>query len=146
MMMIELVTTKCNNRKIIEFADDFSAAGKLKLFLQWWTILTEIGSKFGHFSEPTKSWLIAKCETHAFGKKLLKNTKIKITNSGERYVRSVIDTITFAKIYADETVPKWISEIKFLSQISKIELQAAYDCFWFKTQSYLPYAYTTQHK
>ena len=39
MMMVELVSTKRDDIKMVAFADDFSAAGKLKSLLQWWTTL-----------------------------------------------------------------------------------------------------------
>ena len=48
MMMIKLVTTKCDDIKMVAFADGFSAAGKLRFFFQWWTALLEIGPKFGY--------------------------------------------------------------------------------------------------
>ena len=35
MMMVELVSTKCDDIKMVEFVDNFSAAGKLKSLLQW---------------------------------------------------------------------------------------------------------------
>ena len=35
MMMVELVSTKCGDTKIV-------AAGKLKSLLQWWTTLLEV--------------------------------------------------------------------------------------------------------
>ena len=48
-MMIELVTTRCDDIKMVVFADDFSAAGKLTSLLQWRTTLLEIGPKFGYY-------------------------------------------------------------------------------------------------
>ena len=55
--------------KIVAFADGFSAAGKFKFFLQWWTALLEVGPKFVFFPEPTKSWLTTHFETHGLGKR-----------------------------------------------------------------------------
>ena len=86
MMMIELVTTRCDDIKIVAFADDFSAAGKLTFLLQWWKTLIEIGSKFGYYPEPKKSWPITKLETHTLAKEVFETTKVKITNSGKRYI------------------------------------------------------------
>ena len=63
MMMVELVSTKRDDKKMVAFADDFSAAGKLKSLLQWWTTLIEVEPKFGYFPEPAKSWLVIKLET-----------------------------------------------------------------------------------
>ena len=37
---------------MVAFADDFSAVGKLKSLLQWWTTLLQVGPKFGYFREP----------------------------------------------------------------------------------------------
>ena len=57
----------------------------------------EVGLKFGYFPEPAKSRLITKPETHAIGKELFKDTKVKITNSGKRFLGSVIGKFTFKK-------------------------------------------------
>ena len=114
---------------MVAFADDFSAVGKLKSLLQWWTTFLQVGPKFGYFPEPTKSWLIAKSETHTIRKKIFKDTKVKITNSGKRFLGSVIGIFTFKKKYIDEIVSQWISKIEVLSQIAKVEPQAAYCCF-----------------
>ena len=99
---------------MVAFAGDFSAAGKLKSLLQWWAILLEIELKFSYFPEPAKSWLIVKPETHAIEKELSKDTKIKIKNSGKRFLGSVIGIFTFKKQYVDEIVSQWISEIEVL--------------------------------
>ena len=52
------------------------------------------------------------------------------------------------KFRVDEVVSQWKFEIEVLSQIAKVEPQAAYCCFTtgFKHKGYLLYAYSTQHK
>ena len=102
---------------MVAIADDFSAAGKLKSLLQWWTTLPELGPTFRNFPEPAKSWLITKPETHA----LFKYVKVKIKNSGKGFLRSVIGTFTFKKQYVDKIVSKSIYEIEVLSQIANAE-------------------------
>ena len=67
-MMIEISNHECDDIKMVTFADDFTAAEKLKSVCQWWTKLLEIGPKFGYFPEPRKLWLITKFETHSIGK------------------------------------------------------------------------------
>ena len=42
------------------YADDFSSAGNLQNLRRWWSVLTEVGPKFGRYPEPTKTWLVAK--------------------------------------------------------------------------------------
>ena len=91
--------------------------------------MIEEGPKFGYFPEPAKSWLVTKLETHAIGNKVFKDKTAKITNSSKRFLELVIGTFTFKKQYIGETVSQWISEIEVLSQISKVERQAAYCCF-----------------
>ena len=88
MMMVDLVSTKCDDIKMAVFTDDFSAAGKLKSLLQWWTRLPELGPKFGYFPEPAKSWLITKPEKHAIGKELFKDNKFreKVPRVSYRYI------------------------------------------------------------
>ena len=121
MVMVELVSTKCVDIKMVAFADGFSAAAKLKSLSQWWTTLLEAGPKFGYFPKLAKSWFITKPETHSIGKELFKDTNVKITNSGKRFLGSAIGTFTFKKQDADEIVSQWISEIEVLSQIAKVE-------------------------
>ena len=76
-MMVDLVSTKYDDIKMAAFTDDFSAAGKLKSFLQWWITLLELGPKFGYLPEPAKSWLITKPEKHPIGKELFKDNKFR---------------------------------------------------------------------
>ena len=79
---------------MIAFAVDFSAAEKLKFFLQWWTTLLEVGTKFSYLPEPTISWLITKPETNAIGKELFKDTKF----------RKKVPKVSYRYIYIQKTV------------------------------------------
>ena len=128
-LIIELVTTRCDDIKMVAIADNFSAAGKLTSLLQWCTTLLEIGPNFGYYPEPKKSWLSTTVETHTCAKEVFETTKVKITNSGKRYLGSVLGTLSFKREYVNELVTQWISEIEVLNQIAKIEQQAAYCCF-----------------
>ena len=59
---------------------------------------------------------------HTLGKELLKNNKIKTTDSSKRFLRSAIGTFTFREKYAGEIASQWISEIEALSKIAKGEI------------------------
>ena len=48
------------NSKEVVFVDDCSVAGSLKNFKDYWDKLTTIGSKYGYFLKPKKSYLIVK--------------------------------------------------------------------------------------
>ena len=127
--MVELLSTKCDDLKLVPFANDFSATEKLKSLLQWWAILLELGPKFGYFSEPAKYWLITNYETNSIGKELCRDTKLKKINSGKRFLGSAIGKFIFKKQYIYEIASQWLSKIKVLSHIPKVEPQAAYCCF-----------------
>ena len=66
---------------------------------------------------------------HTIRKIFFKDTKVKITNSSKRFLGSVIGIFTFKKQCIYEIVSQWISKIEVLSQIAKVEPQAAYCCF-----------------
>ena len=63
---------------------------------------------------PTKLWFITKFETHALEKTIFKSNKVKITNSGERHLGSVLGTVTFNKQCIHEIVSQCISEMEAL--------------------------------
>ena len=53
-----------NNMLIAILSNEYSAnvyaARNLQDLRRWWSVLTEIGPKFGYYPEPTKSWLLVK--------------------------------------------------------------------------------------
>ena len=77
---------------------------------------------------PQNRGLSQSCETHAIVKERFKDTKVKIKNSGKRFLGSVIGAFTLKKHYVDEIVSQYIFEIEVLSQIAKVEPQAGYCC------------------
>ena len=60
-MLIDILSNDIlSNVNIMAYADDFSAAENLKDLRRWWSVLTEIGPKFGYYPEPTKTRLVVK--------------------------------------------------------------------------------------
>ena len=76
---------------------------------------------------------------HTLGKELLKNNKIKTTDSSKRFLRSAIGTFTFKEQYAGEIASQWIPEIEALSQIAKEETPISLLQNWYMYN----YIYTT---
>ena len=111
------------------YPDEFSAARKLQDRRRWWSALTEIGSKFGYYPEPTKIWLavelcvLKKVESVYFG------TKIKITTEGHRYLGKSVGRRKFKDLYITKKVNEFISQLELLSKIAAIEPQSAYCVF-----------------
>ena len=58
--LLEFINLNDMNTKAVVFSDDFSVADSLNSIKDYWDKLTAIGSKYGCFPKPTKSYLIAK--------------------------------------------------------------------------------------
>ena len=74
-MLIDILVNEYNaNVNVVAYADDFSTAGNLQDLRRWWSVLTEIGPKFGYFIEPTKAWLVVNsCASEAVGSVFFRN-------------------------------------------------------------------------
>ena len=60
-ILIDIVVTSTKSQvRVLAYADDFSAAGKLDDLRKWRDTLTIICPKFGYYPEPTKTWLVIK--------------------------------------------------------------------------------------
>ena len=114
MMMTEIVTTKCEKKKMVAFVDDFSAAEKLKSLLQWWATLFKIGPKFGYFPEPTKSWLVTKFEILALGKKYFQIFQSKYSKFWQ-----MVSRFSYRYSCIQEKVRWWNSTTKFWVRLQR---------------------------
>ena len=109
------------NVNVMGYADDFSAAGNLQDLRRWWSVLTEIGPKFGYYPEPTKTWLEVKPCASDKVKSVFFETKIKITTEGRRYLGGSVGTRKFKDLCITTKVNEWISKLELLSKIPAIE-------------------------
>ena len=112
------------------YADDSSAAGKLREMRKWWDILFKTGPKFGYFPKPSKTVLILKDpESYDLAVELFGDTEIEISRTGERHLGAVIGSTTFRSDYVTKKVSKWIEDVNDLSKIAKEEPQVAYSAY-----------------
>ena len=112
------------------YADDSSAAGKLREMRKWWDILYNTGPKFGYFPKPSKTVLILKDpELYDLAVELFGDTQIEISRSGERHLGAVIGSDAFRKTYVTNKVNKWVDDVTDLSKIAKEEPQIAYSAY-----------------
>ena len=91
--------------------------------------MCELGPKFGYFPEPKKSWLIVKSDCLDKAIHIFNNTNIQITTQGKWHLGAALGTSQFRNEYIIEKINKWVEELHVLSEIAKIEPQAAYTCF-----------------
>ena len=58
--LLDFISVSELNPKEVAFADDFTVAGKLSSIKDYWSHVTSIGSKYGHFPKASKSYLIVR--------------------------------------------------------------------------------------
>ena len=90
----------------------------------------QIRSEIGYFSEQTKSWLIVKSNCSDKAIHIFNDANIQITTQGRGHLRAVLSTSQFRTEYIMEKINKWVEELHVLSEIAKIERQAAYSCIF----------------
>ncbi len=115
--------------KQVWFADDATAAGKLRALLQWWQHLTEIGPAFGYYPNASKTHLVVKPDLMNEAERMFANTKVQVTPQGQRHLGAAIGTPSFAEEYVSLKVDKWSAEISALSTLALSQPHAAYAAF-----------------
>ena len=76
--------------KEVAFADDFKRAGKINGIRLFWHTLVNIGTKFGYYPKPSKSYLIVKEGHSERANEIFGNLDIKVTAAGQRHLGSII--------------------------------------------------------
>ena len=111
------------------FADDSSAAGRLRRLRRWWDVLTERGRAFGYLVNAKKSVLVIKEECLLEARNLFQNTGIKITSDGARYLGTAIGSSAFKEDYGKSRVENWVCEVERLAVIAWTQPQTTYSAF-----------------
>ena len=116
--------------KSAAYADDLTAAGKLRSLRRWWDKLCEIGPSFGYYPNAVKTWIIVKSDDLIpQANEIFSGPGVKITSEGKRHLGAALGKDSFRKSYVKEKVNDWIEEIKVLSNIAKTEPKSAYAAF-----------------
>ena len=130
MMIIEATSHLPSTRtRVVAYADDFSAAGSVENLVYWWQTLCDLGPKFGYYPQASKSWLIVKPTVMTKAKRMFEGTHIQITQNGKRHLGAIVGSLAYRNEFLSEKVNRWYNEIRLLSEIARIEPQAAYSCF-----------------
>ena len=112
------------------YADDSTAAGKLRELRKWWDTLYNTGPKYGYFPKPSKTILILKDrQFYDEAVTLFEHTEIEITLSGERHLGAVIGSQEHRDEYVKKKIRKWVKDVEQLASIAKDEPQNAYTAF-----------------
>ena len=56
----------------------------------WWDRIVALGSGYGYFANPSKTWLVVKPEYHMLAVDIFNGTGVNITAEGKRYLGSAV--------------------------------------------------------
>ena len=117
LMVLDITNTKTYSVAImVEYADDFSAAGSISSLKYWWDTLWELGPKFNYFPEPAKSWLTVKSNCSDKAVQIFKNTNIQITTQGKRHLDAALGRSKLRDEYIMEKINTiWNNPLKHIS-------------------------------
>ena len=108
-------------------ADDACGVGTLEGLKVWFDKLTELGKRYGYYVNASKSWVILKNEQLLDKAKVIfKDTEVKFTTKGKRYLGSYVGSGTSQADYCQDKVKTWSEELERLCQVAKSNPQVAY--------------------
>ena len=111
------------------FADDATAGGSLIGLSNWWSRLVSLGPAYGYFVNADKTWLIVKAESLSTAERIFAGCGVNITVEGKRHLGAAIGSRSFVKQYIVEKVNYWVSCVRRLSQIARVQPHVAYSAF-----------------
>ena len=111
------------------YADDATAAGKIRKLKDWWNALVSLGPKFGYHVNASKTHLITKECHRATADAVFGDTEVKITADKKLHLGASLGTTSFTELYVKNKVEKWCKELLHLSSIAETHPQAAYAGF-----------------
>ena len=112
--------------KQVWYADDAVAVGRMTVLCVWWKKLTILGPKYGHFPNPSKTWLVTKEGLCHSATSIFDSTGVNVTPDGRPYLRAAIGSPAFISTYVETKVAGWIASLRILGDIALSQLHAAY--------------------
>ena len=111
------------------YADDVSAGGRTPDLRVWWDSLVSCGPHFGYNPNPGKTWLVVMPEHLPAADEHFRDSGVNITTQGHRHLGAPLGSKSFVEEFIRDKISHWGSEIKRLSEITKVQPQAAYAVF-----------------
>ena len=115
--------------KQVAYADDLCGAGRLTSLHNWWLQITKKGPLLGYHPNAEKSWLVVKPGQLDEARKIFKDSGVKITSDGRKYLGGFIGSQTGRREYVNNLIEKWSSQLLTLSEIAKTEPHSAFTGF-----------------
>ena len=96
--------------------------------LNYWTQLTYIRLKYGHFPKASKSYLTVKEDHLPNATTLFDNSNVNITAEGKKHFGVTVGSDNYKREYID-LVKDWNSQLCMLPTLGESQPQAAYSAF-----------------
>jgi hypothetical protein len=141
--LIKALLEIANPAFLVAFADDITGAGSIEQLAAWWKRLNDYGPKYGYFPKAEKSFLIVKEEHYEKARRIFEGTSVCVTYAGKRHLGAVIGSEEYKEQYINESVDRWVNELQILSEIARIQPQAAYSAYIYGFKSKFTYAMRT---
>ena len=122
---IQSLRTSTPGVKQVWLADDSAADGQIVQFYNWYNHLSQEGKRYCYLVNGSKSWLIVKSDVLADEAKRVFGDEVNITSELQRHLGAVIGSQEFKDQYCREKVLGWKGELEALSQIARVQPQAA---------------------
>ena len=84
------------------------------------------GPLYGYYPNAVKTFLVVKSDLYDEAAEVFRDTNVKITCVGHRYLGGALGTPTFVIEAMKEKVSEWVTEIEELSRIGHTQPHAAY--------------------
>ena len=127
--VIDTLDRETNNVTQVWYADDSAGGGKLGNVHRWWTLLNNVGPKYGYHPKASKTWLVVKSPELVLRARQLFGEEVKITSEGHRHIGSALGSDEFRRDFIRSKVEKWLVDLKQLVDIAKEEPQVALSAF-----------------
>lgn len=108
------------------YADDSSAADRLRALRAWWRELESVGPRYGYFTNSAKSMLLVKPGLMEDAGRIFGDTGIRLLEGGVQYLGSNIGEQTDRDAFLVKKIEKWCGELHSLAKIAESEPHAAY--------------------
>ena len=77
-------------------------------------MLQQVGPLYGYFPKPSESYLIVKEYFYENAKETFKNSEVKLTTEGKRYLGAIIGSTAYKETFMKSLVEGWIKQLKLM--------------------------------
>ena len=100
--------------------------GKITDLREWWDKLAALGSRYGYFPNPSKTWLVTREELQPTAASTFASTGVKVTPHSRPYLGAAIGSPEYISSYVETKVMEWAENLHCLAEIAVTQPYAAF--------------------